>query len=79
MWDMSNKKVHQMVHNQNAKDFAEDRDSSGFFILTEETNDFIVPDPAPDQEQRIIQAIEIFDNSLNEKVREKAPKVYVIS
>ena len=45
-----------------------DRDSNGFFIITEETADFEAPDPSLDQAERITQALEIFDASVGIKV-----------
>jgi hypothetical protein len=61
-----------------AAEFRNERNSSGFFILTEETEDFSVPDPSLDQEERINQAIEIFESSLTHKPRETT-RVYLVS
>jgi hypothetical protein len=50
-------------------EFAGDRDSNGFFIVTEETEDFVAPDPSLGQAERITQALEIFDASVGGRVK----------
>jgi hypothetical protein len=50
-------------------ELASDRNSNGFFIITEETADFEAPDPSLDQAERITQALEIFDASVGSKIK----------
>jgi hypothetical protein len=57
--------------------FANNRNNKGFFVVTEETENFKVPDPKLDQVERINQAIEIFEDTLDNKPKE-SNKVFLL-
>jgi hypothetical protein len=66
---MSTNSLDKTLTQNAAAGFEGDRDSNGFFIVTEETTDFEVPDPSLDQAERISQALEIFDASVGGKIK----------